>query len=238
MDTPTSPVSNTVAPAPPAPGLPTGWPFSAQLATAFLLGIATTLLAVHCYRSWRGSSRPLRLEHDARTAGRLDLNRASHADLRQIPGAGDALVGRIEEQRQRVGGFRNVDELRSVRGVGPATLDRLRPWVTTDPADMGSSIATSDDMIKPSAGSRNSVGKKEASLKEPINVNQASMEELQRLPGIGPKMAQRVVDERQKRPFQSMEDLRRVSGIGAKVLEKLRPYVIVGNDAVKVETQD
>jgi DNA uptake protein ComE-like DNA-binding protein len=40
-------------------------------------------------------------------------------------------------------------------------------------------------------------------------------------------MAQRIVDERQKKPFKSADDLRRVSGIGQKTLEKLRPWVAV-----------
>ena len=46
-------------------------------------------------------------------------------------------------------------------------------------------------------------------------------------PGVGPKSAQRIADERAKNPFARIEDLRRVSGIGAKTLEKLRPYVTV-----------
>jgi comEA protein len=85
-------------------------------------------------------------------------------------------------------------------------------------------------------GSRTSVGKKEIALGELINVNQATAAELQRLPGIGPKRAQQIVEERQKRPFASIEELRRVSGIGPKTMERLRPYVTVDNDPVRVVT--
>ncbi len=64
---------------------------------------------------------------------------------------------------------------------------------------------------------------------EPIDLNQASAQELLRLPGIGQTIAQRIVDRRKIEPFQQVEDLRKVSGIGAKTLEKLRPLVRVNS---------
>jgi competence protein ComEA len=74
------------------------------------------------------------------------------------------------------------------------------------------------------------LSKKELALKGVvIDVNRAPLAELQRLPGIGPKMSQRIVDERGKRPFATVAELRRVPGIGPKTLEKLRPYVTTGD---------
>ena len=76
-----------------------------------------------------------------------------------------------------------------------------------------------------------SQSKKADALKDAIDVNHASAEELQKLPGIRPKMAQRIIDERAKAPFKSVDDLRRVSGIGPKTLEKLRAFVATHSDA-------
>jgi competence protein ComEA len=105
----------------------------------------------------------------------------------------------------------------------------MTDWVTVQ---SGSSRA-SDDAIASKQPAKNSSkdtkarkpSKKEENLKGPIDINHANGQELQLLPGIGPKLAQRILDERAKSPFQSVEDLRRVSGIGPKILERLRPYV-------------
>lgn len=58
--------------------------------------------------------------------GRLDLNRADHAQLELLPGVGPATAARIVAYREQIGGFRTVDELSGVRGIGPRTMERLR----------------------------------------------------------------------------------------------------------------
>lgn len=60
----------------------------------------------------------------------------------------------------------------------------------------------------------------------PVNVNAAGEDELCGLPGIGPKLAQRMIDEREQNgAFAFAEDLLNVKGIGEKTLRKLLPYI-------------
>jgi competence ComEA-like helix-hairpin-helix protein len=57
-----------------------------------------------------------------------------------------------------------------------------------------------------------------------VDLNEASVGELEALPGIGRKMAERIIAQR---PFRSVADLRTVPGVGSKKFEKLRPLVTV-----------
>ncbi|MFD1147348.1 helix-hairpin-helix domain-containing protein [Saccharothrix hoggarensis] len=60
----------------------------------------------------------------------------------------------------------------------------------------------------------------------PLNVNTATKDQLDTLPGVGPVTAQRIVDRRQKRgPFTSLEQLGEIEGIGDAKLAKLRDLV-------------
>lgn len=58
-----------------------------------------------------------------------------------------------------------------------------------------------------------------------VSINSADAEQLQQLPGIGPSMAQRIIDYREESPFTSLEQLKEVKGIGDKTFEKLKDLI-------------
>lgn len=66
-----------------------------------------------------------------------------------------------------------------------------------------------------------------SSMMQNVRINSASASELQQLPGIGPALAQRIVETRSRGRFSSADDLLRVPGIGKAKLAKLRNYVEV-----------
>ncbi|MFT3710526.1 MAG: helix-hairpin-helix domain-containing protein [Archangium sp.] len=60
-----------------------------------------------------------------------------------------------------------------------------------------------------------------------VNLNTATAQQLDLLPGIGQKAAKRIIEHRAKEKFASVDDLRKVKGFGAKKLEKLKPFLTV-----------
>ena len=69
---------------------------------------------------------------------------------------------------------------------------------------------------------------KKAGLTAPVNLNKANSQELQAVPGIGPAMAQRIVDYRAKfGKFERTEDLSNVPGIGPAKLEKMKSQITI-----------
>ncbi len=64
----------------------------------------------------------------------MDLNTASAADLTRLPGIGQVKAEAIVAWREEHGGFSSVEELLEVKGIGEATLEGLRPYVTAAPA--------------------------------------------------------------------------------------------------------
>lgn len=69
----------------------------------------------------------------AATRTPVNINTAGTAELIALPGIGPTMARRIVDHRTAHGPFASVDELTHVRGIGPATLRKLRPLVHTGP---------------------------------------------------------------------------------------------------------
>jgi competence protein ComEA len=65
-------------------------------------------------------------------APRLNLNRATRAELEALPGIGAVRASAIVEYREQHGGFRSVEELLEVPGLGPATVAGVADLVTVE----------------------------------------------------------------------------------------------------------
>lgn len=135
----------------------------------------------------------------------IDVDRASAEDLTRLPRVGPALARRIVDDREALGPFGELRVLDRVPGIGPVLLEALRPYV-----------AFSGGTVRPRP--------KEPPAR--IRVNTASAEALTALPGIGPARAAAIVETRRRDgPFQRVEDLQRVPGIGPQTVERLRNLV-------------
>jgi competence ComEA-like helix-hairpin-helix protein len=82
-----------------------------------------------------GSSLPISLPSSAgpvssTVSGKVSLNRATVSELQTLPGIGPSYAQRIIEYREANGPFSSIDDLENVKGIGPATVAKLRDKVT------------------------------------------------------------------------------------------------------------
>ncbi|HUH12108.1 MAG TPA: ComEA family DNA-binding protein [Longimicrobiales bacterium] len=151
---------------------------------------------------------------------RLDPNRASATELDRLPGIGPAVAGRIVAAREAGAVFTRAEDLAAVKGIGPATVKRVAPHLDFSrvvavgsggrPGPGGAAARTGGGQSGPGGGPA------------PVDVNRAAPAELETLPGIGPALAGRMVAFRDSAgPFRSLQELARVPGIGPRTLERL-----------------
>ena len=82
--------------------------------------------------------------------------------------------------------------------------------------------------IPTAAASASSGGGEPAALTGPVNINTATAAELEALPGIGPALAQRIVEYREANgPFTAIEQIQNVSGIGPAKFEAMKELIVV-----------
>ena len=106
-----------------------------QAVAAFFLAIA--LLAIGSHWTWQAahSRRLIEIDHVQPELAefKVDINQADWAELALMPGVGEVLAKRIVTDRDANGSFHDHSDLRRVRGIGPKTLDGMRPYLIPMP---------------------------------------------------------------------------------------------------------
>lgn len=163
---------------------------------------------------------------------KIDPNLAGEEELDRLPGVGKSKALLIVQERETNGPFASVDELARVQGIGPRTVERLRPFLELRASPSAGSRSLGQVPFAAGGANGDSPTGREgvrSGVASPINLNRATAEELQQLPGIGPVVAARIVALRMERGgFAVPEELMEVKGIGAKTFSRLAPFVTTG----------
>ena len=141
----------------------------------------------------------------------ININTCSSADLQSIPGVGTVLARRIVEERP----YDSLEDVVLVKGVSTNVMHVLR--------QRSVAVIASNDNLTESDWSNITT----------IDINNCDEQLLLQLPGVGLKIADRIVSGR---PFDYIDDLREIKGIGANLFDKLHDLCIVSS-TVTQDTQ-
>lgn len=103
-----------------------------QLAVAGLVVFALVALALYWITQGGLSHRLIEIDRvdPRKVTYQVNLNSADWTEFVALPEIGEGLAHRIVDYRKKYGPYQAVDDLRKVRGVGPKTMERLRPYLT------------------------------------------------------------------------------------------------------------
>ncbi len=153
------------------------------------------------------------------------LNTSDLSDLDALPGVGPVLAQRIIDTRTASGPFRFWDDLLTVPGVGEKKLDDIRQALTAPSATTAPTLTPASPTDAP-VTSPSGPPAPLPELPPDHLLNTGDLSDLDALPGVGPVLAQRIIDTRTASgPFRFWDDLLTVPGIGEKKLDDIRQAV-------------
>ena len=161
---------------------------------------------------------------------KININTASQKELETLSRVGPKTAQNIINYRNENGDFKTIHDIVNVPRIGEKTFQNLSPYITVSSNDVKNKVS-----LKMTGNSaKNSISQPVNSNVEKININTATKKELESLPRIGPKTADKIIEYRKSHgPFKTIHDIVNVPRIGEKTFQNLSSYITVSNDEKK-----
>jgi competence protein ComEA len=193
------------------------------------------------------------VQGQSKTKAKVDVNSADVETLQTLPGIGPTLAERIVAGRP----YKNADDLTKVKGLSKSKIEAIQDQITfghvtttskksttksskktTTPETTTTEPSTTSKSSSKSTTATESSGSKTVSPTgsssgklapgQTVNINTATAEQLDALPGIGPTKAQAIIDYRNEHGrFSSIEDIQNVKGIKEGEFSKIKDSIRV-----------
>ena len=168
----------------------------------------------------------------------MNINTATEEELMTLPGINRQTAVNIVDYRLQIGGFKKIEDLALVSGVGATKLNeiRLEICVKNKKSSQSSSRSSSrTDMQAPAIERQSSMGhsRQGSGATVKVNINTANVFQLMKAKGINQLFAENIVSYRDKKgPFKSVDDLVKVKGVTPGLVSAVRPFLILEEESV------
>ncbi len=158
------------------------------------------------------------------------LNTASLTQLQELPGVGEVLASRIFERKTDLGQFSSIQQVLEVSGIGTSKLETMIQYIRTK---KGTGTLNPHAVQHP--GRYRRLPPSSSLVFTPLpkrpqlrSLNRVTQQELLEISGIGPALADAILNARHKRgPFRSWQEVDQISGIGEHRLQQLKNHFTV-----------
>lgn len=152
----------------------------------------------------------------------IEINTASAADFAQLPGIGTVLSERIVKFREAKKGFTSIEDIAKVYGIEATVFEKIKPYLKLEVGPQSQTL-TQSAVFPPKP---DTIYKKKVLTTESIDINTASQEALQTLPGVGEKLALKIIEMRTNLGYiAKVEYVSHIYGFSPENFAKARPLM-------------
>ncbi len=167
----------------------------------------------------------------------MNINHATEEELMTLPGINRQTAVNIVDYRRQIGGFKKVEDLALVSGVGATKLNEIRVEICvknkkSSQSSSRSSSRTDMQVLSVDKTSSRGHSRQSSGATVKVNINTANVFQLMKIKGITQLLAENIVTYRdKKKSFKTVDELVKVKGVTPGLVSALRPFLVLEDEA-------